>query len=571
MGGALAKTKYYFNEYLNRPGWIKMLIGPVILCLIIANYLEIQYTNYTAQMTSKGGSSELKYSLLQWYIALFVLCYSLKFLVNLFNANFIANSIRLGFKNFFYEFFTVQYAVFQNIGIGEAQYTIMRRAYALSDFLTTFTMSFISNLFFFLIVLQSVNASIHGWVRLAMSLGLLAFLTFSVSMQLLRSRFRRRVNDGLQENSRKLYDILFNYERIVAYDNLDAELEKYWDSMHGQTVYGALYWVTNEAVGFLNSLFFVLLNVFLLLQFNVMGTKGEAQLKQFVMLIAKLREKLTDISKNLEEICTSFTNLDQSLIEGAAKDEGSGALSISAFQDAIEIRDMAFRYDGKLVFEHVNYTAPRGRKIAITGVNGAGKSTFVKILLGFYEYDGDILIDGIECRRLTKRCLRSLISYVPQNSFLFDGTVRDNLALANREIPNAKLVEYCKLYRMHKSLKKVGYDADVGERGMNLSGGQKQKISFMRSVIKNSPILILDEATSNMDSASELKLINSITENMRNKTVFMIIHNLSLLSHFDEVLFFDENTLKEHGPFEELQKSNGGFSRFYGESVKTFA
>lgn len=570
MAELLTKTKRYFNEYIGQAGKIKLLVIPVVLCLILANHLEVQYTNSSARMTTKVSDVAVddRFALLKMYIVYFIICHTLKLMVNLFNANFIAMSIRSGFRNFFYEYFTVKYAVFQSIGIGEAQYNIMRRAYTLSDFLTTVTMSFISNFFFFLIVVQSVNASISGMVKLVMFVLLLGFLAFSIFIQMYRSKIRRRVNDGLQENSRKLYDILFNYERIITYDNLDVECEKYWDSMHQQTVYGSIYWVTYEIVNFLNTFFFLILNIFLLKQYNSIPTMSSDSLKEFMMLVTKLSDKLVDISRNIDEICTSFTNLDQSVIENAPQDENNACMQITTFKDAVALQDMSFGYDGKLLFKGVSCVVPKGRKVAITGVNGAGKSTFVKILLGLYDYEGSIYIDGIECRRLTKHCIRDLISYIPQNSFLFDGTVRDNLVLGNRELSDAKLVEYCKLYKMHDSFKALGYDADVGERGMNLSGGQKQKVCFMRSIIKNSPILILDEATSNMDAASELSLINTIKENMQGTTVFMIIHNLALLHNFDEVLFFDNQTLEEHGDFKSLYASNGRFTAFYNDAIK---
>lgn len=569
MNDVLNKTRYYFREYISNVGRIKILVMPAVLALIIANYLEIQCTNYTAQMTSQGANKDDGFSLLKFYISFVIVSYTLKYVVNLFNIHFIAISMRSGFKNFFREYLMIKYASFRNIGVGEVQYNIMRRAAALADFLTTLTMSFISNIFFFFLVIHSVNSGVPANIKLILFFCLTVFLLLSSLIQFLRAKIRRKVNDGLQENSRKLYDILFNYERIVAYDNVDVECGKYWDSMHGQTYYGRLYWVSYETVGFINSLFFIFLNVYLIHHFNLISSMNVGNLKEFMMLITKLREKVVDISRNIDEICTSFTNLDQSLIEDCPLDDAGESLQLETFESEIQIKDLAFGYSDKLVLRDVNYTVSRGDKIAITGVNGAGKSTFVKILLGLYDYTGSLKIDGFEYTDLSKKSIRRLISYIPQNSYLFDGTIMDNLTVGNEGLAQEKLVEYCKLYNTHKLFKELGYNNEVGERGKSLSGGQGQKVSFMRAVIKNAPIFILDEATSNMDSVSEQELIHSIFTHMTSKTVFMIIHNLNLLHNFDKIIFFDNNTLEEEGNFDDLYRANGSFTQFYKRSIDT--
>ncbi|KAI5170296.1 hypothetical protein PAEPH01_1315 [Pancytospora epiphaga] len=569
MTSALAKTKYYFNEYVGSVRWIKIMLMPVAVILIIANYLEIQCTNYSAQITSKDSNKADAYRLLKLYALFFVTGYTLKYIVNIFNAYFIATSIRSGFRNFFHEYLLIKYRDFQNIGVGEAQYNIMRRAAALSEFLTTLTMSFISNAFFFLLVLQAINSTMPANIKLSLFLCLALFLLLSGVIQYYRAGIRRKVNLGLQKNSRKMYDILFNYERIVAYDNLEVECGKYWDSMDRQTYYGIIYWVSYEIVSFCNMLFFILLNVYLIGQFNMIPSMQVGNLKEFMMIVTKLREKLTDISRNMDEICTHFTNLDQSAIEGCEKDENEEGLTISKFEGSIVFQNLSFGYGDKAIFRDVNYTVKSGDKIAIAGVNGAGKSTFVKILLGLYDdYQGSILIDGIEYRNLTKHSIRGLVSYVPQHAYLFDGTVLENLTLRKEEMAYSKVIEHCKLHRMHGAFKSIGYDSQVGERGRNLSGGQRQKISFMRAILKNSPIFILDEATSNMDTRSERKLVKSVVERMASRTVFMIIHNINLLHRFDRVMFFADNTLEEEGSFDELYKANGRFTAFYNHTVQ---
>lgn len=567
MDAVIKKTNYYITEYILNVKWIKTMVMPVILALIVANYLDIQGSTLSSKMTSDKIDDDGRYQLLRLYSLCFFIGYTLKYLVYIFNVQFIAVSMRSGYKNFFEEYLTIKYQSFHSIGVGEAQYNINRRAAALADFLTSLTMSFMSNAFFFMLAIHSVIYNIPGRAKISILIFIFLFLVVSLLVQLWRARIRRLVNNGFQSNSKKLYDALLNYERIVAYDNIDVECQKYWNSMQDQAHYSVYYWVTYELVEFMNNAFFVLLNVYLIKQFNDTQSLDVQSFKDFTVIFVKMREKVFEISRNIDEIFTMFTNLDQSAIEGCEIDDKCSSMAISKFDDRITIEDMSFKHADKVIFENVNMTVRKNEMVAITGVNGAGKSTFVKILLGLYDHDGLIKIDGTDINSVSKKSLRNLIGYIPQNSYLFDGSIMDNLTLANKTISPEKLTEYCKMYNTHELFKEIGYDREVGERGKNLSGGQAQKVSFMRAIIKNAPILVLDEATSNMDTVSELEVIENLKAHGINKTILMIIHNLNLLHHFDKILFFDNLTLLEQGSFEELYRVNSAFTEFYEKSI----
>lgn len=568
MEGLAHKILRYCKIYIGNVLWIKLFIIPALLILGISNYLDLRCSKLASEIVADKSQREESISILKYYVIYYIIAYTMKYFVNLFNAHFVATSMRSGFRNFFYEYLSVKYSKFQEIGIGEAHYNITRRANALSDFLTILTMSFISNLFFFTLAIRDLNSCIDLAAKVKVCLCLGTFLLISLVIQYARSKVRERVNDGLQTNSRKLYDILFNYERITAYDTLEIESKKYWKSMESQTRSAIIYWVSYELVNFLNGVLFALLNVYLIGQFNMMKNLTQKDLKRFMFIVTKLRERVFDISKNVDELFTTFTNLDQSHIANAPVDEPVGLLPVATINNEITGKQLAFSYGEQLVFQNVNFCIKKGEKIAITGVNGNGKSTFVKILMGFYDFDGQLFLDGREHSKLSRTAIRNTIGYLPQNSQLFDTTIMENLTLGNKEVSTEKVVEYCKLYGMHELFRELGYDKRVGERGKNLSGGQRQKICFMRAVIRNTPALILDEATANMDVVSEMDLLRNVLLHMESKTVIMVVHNLSLLRFMDRVFFFNNHTLDGVGQFDDLVEKNTRFRAFYEDAVR---
>lgn len=565
------KIKHYIDTYILKVKWIKNMFIPAIIAMIFYTFLDVQCTELSSDMAdvTKGKKNTDKMSLLKIFILYFVTEYILKYAVLIFNVHFIAVSMRMGLKNFFNEYLQLRYSDFHKIGVGEAQYNIVRRSSALSDFLTNFVMYFIANVFFFLIALQSGILKIDFKTRIVIIMSISLFIGANTFMQYLRAKLREKVNNGFQKNSNKLYDILLNYEAIVAYEHEDEVGKKYYESMDDQVFYSRIYWVSYEIADAINNLAFILLNVYLVNVFNKNANVTKNDFQRYTVLFTKLSERMYEMSRNIDEIFTQFTNLDQSMIENLPVEDETGKMKIGRFYEMIKARGLRFAYEKTPVFDDVNFEIKKGEFIAITGGNGCGKSTFIKILLGLYKHEGKLEIDGQDYNMTSKKSIRDLISYIPQNSYLFDGTIMDNITVANKNMSNEKIMEYMKIYELDDMFTKLGYDKEVGERGKNLSGGQAQKISFIRAVLKNASIFVLDEATSNMDAKSEIKLIKMLRKNAGNKTVIMIIHNMNVLHMFDRIFFFCDKTLKEQGTLEELCFHNKEFKQFYEISMNS--
>jgi len=244
-----------------------------------------------------------------------------------------------------------------------------------------------------------------------------------------------------------------------------------------------------------------------------------------------------------------------------------GAKPLTNVRGDIEYRNVSFRYDEDTnVLENINLTIKAGQKIALVGPSGAGKTTLCSLLPRFYEVtSGAITIDGHDIRDVTLESLRNAIGIVQQDVYLFDGTIRDNIAYGKPDATEEEIIEAAKNANIHDFIMSLenGYDTYVGERGVRLSGGQKQRISIARVFLKNPPILILDEATSALDNESERYIQRSLDRLAENRTTIVIAHRLSTIRNADEIIVITDEGIKERGTHQELLEKNGLYAHYY--------
>jgi len=568
MQSLISKTRRYVEQYVTNDKLLRSLIIPALLALVAYNFFEIKTYQSMAQLTSKEAKESERINMAAYFCMYCVVGYSTMLLYEIFNAYFVAIAVKSSIINFFTEFLNVNYKAFMQTGLGEAQYCINRRVYSLIEFLSSICIDFVSNLLFFLIAVSSLSKEIKNFKLKAVILAcIIGFIGISCFLQYLRSIVRFKVNEGFEKSSRKMYDILYNYERIISYDNLEYELDKYRDSMDDQVFYSIIFWVSFELISFLNVIFFLVINIYCL---SVLGiSKAEIlDLKSFTLVFYKMKEKVINMIESVDSLANNFVNLDQNVIKDCKDDERDSFIEVNISGSMIEIINLYFKYDNQMIISNLSAKINEGEKVAIAGPNGSGKSTLIKVLEGFYDYEGTVKIDGFDLGDISKKRLRQSLAYIPQNSYLFDSTIIENLKQGNILVSDEKVVEYAKLYRMHEIFKELGYNKRVGEKGNRLSGGQRQKVCFLRAVIKDAPVMLFDEATSNMDQNSELKIIEDMKTYMMNKTIIMIVHNLELLKHFDKVIYLGGKECYEEGSFEDLMSKKGNFYNFYESSVR---
>ena len=244
--------------------------------------------------------------------------------------------------------------------------------------------------------------------------------------------------------------------------------------------------------------------------------------------------------------------------------EKENAISLPDFKDAIVYNDVSFHYNEVNVLKNISLTIPKGKMIALVGESGGGKSTLVDLLPRFYDVSqGSITIDGIDVRDLKICDVRGLMGIVSQESILFNDTVFNNIAFGLEHATRKKVIEAAKIANAHDFIMELenGYDTLIGDRGMNLSGGQRQRISIARAVLKNPPILILDEATSSLDTESERLVQEALSKVMTNRTSVVIAHRLSTIQNADEILVLVKGQIVERGKHEELIELGGVYKR----------
>ena len=285
-------------------------------------------------------------------------------------------------------------------------------------------------------------------------------------------------------------------------------------------------------------------------------------------------KRLSRVNANLQQAIAAATRIFEVLDTHSEVKERPNARPMVPLARGIEFKDVSFAYDdgaGKSVLKNVTFSARAGQMIAIVGLSGAGKTTLVNLLPRFYDVTGGtILIDGVDIRDVTLKSLRRQIGIVTQETVLFDDTIANNIAYGLPEASRESIELAARAAHAHEFIQALPdkYDARIGERGQRLSGGQRQRLAIARALLKDSPILILDEATSSLDAESELLVQDALANLMRNRTAFVIAHRLSTVRRADAIVALEKGRVAEIGRHEELlARPAGVYAKLYALQI----
>ncbi len=425
-----------------------------------------------------------------------------------------------------------------------------------------------------LLMISGLVAYYFGWIYVVvvlLTVALYVWFTFAASER--RIAIRRDMNESDTEAHSKAVDSLLNYETVKYFGNEEHEARRFDASM---ARYEKAAIRTYTSLGVLNTgqaIIFTAGMVICMLLAARDVTRGALTVGEFVMINAILMQLYIplnfmgmvyrEIKQGLIDIETMFALLHQP----AEIVDRPGAKPLNVTKGEIKFENVSFAYDPERpILKHVSFEVPAGKMVAIVGPSGAGKSTISRILFRFYDTSsGRVMIDGQNIMNVTQASLRAALGMVPQDTVLFNDTIDYNIRYGRPDATEAEVREAARNAQIHDFIMTLpqGYDSLVGERGLKLSGGEKQRVAIARTILKSPPILMLDEATSALDSHTEKEIQDALDRVARDRTTLVIAHRLSTVIHADNIIVLDNGQIVEQGTHPELLARGGLYASLW--------
>ncbi|MBB4065580.1 ABCB family ABC transporter ATP-binding protein/permease [Gellertiella hungarica] len=400
-----------------------------------------------------------------------------------------------------------------------------------------------------------------------------AYIWFTVKASDWRISIRRAMNDSDTEANTKAIDSLLNFETVKYFGNEDMEAKRFDASMARYEKSATDVWTSLGWLNFGQGVIFGLGTTVMLIMSGLAVQRGEQTIGDFVFvnaMLLQLAQPLNFIGFVYREIRQGLTDIEQmfELLEVEAEvTDRPDAVPLAIRQGAIAFRDVHFAYDPERpILKGISFEVPAGKTVAVVGPSGAGKSTLSRLLYRFYDIQsGAITVDGQDIRDVTQKSLRAAIGMVPQDTVLFNDTIAYNIRYGRPGATDEEVMAAAEIAQIGDFIRRLpdGPKTKVGERGLKLSGGEKQRVAIARTILKAPPILILDEATSALDTTTEREIQSALDLVSKNRTTLVIAHRLSTVINADEIIVLKDGLIAERGTHEGLLEQGGLYASMW--------
>ena len=451
---------------------------------------------------------------------------------------------------------------------------VMERGVKGVSFLLRFLLFSIGPLALQLILISIALATLFNIRYLGViALAVIAYVCFTAVVTEWRVKIRKVMNDQDKDANQKAIDSLLNFETVKYFGAEMRESGRYDAAMEG---YEAAAIKTSYSLGFINIGQSIIINT-AMVAVMIMSAQdvvaGRASVGGFVAVNAYIMQVMMPLNflgfvyREIRQALVDMSEMFSLLEQPAEVQDKENAPPLKVKGGCIELRDVHFSYDPERpILKGVTLRVEPGQTWAIVGSSGSGKSTLGRLLFRFYDVtDGALFIDGQDIRDVTQRSLHDAIGVVPQDTVLFNDTIYYNIAYGRTDATMDQVENAARAAQIHDFVKSLpmGYDTTVGERGLKLSGGEKQRVGIARTLLKNPPILLLDEATSALDSETEHEIQDSLIQMGQGRTVLTIAHRLSTVVHADRIVVLENGKIVEQGCHDELMLTAGRYAHLW--------
>jgi len=458
-----------------------------------------------------------------------------------------------------------------------------RGAQSISSILNYLVFNIVPTAAEFLLVALILYSQYENQFALIIFLTVILYIAFTFMVTEWRMHFRYDMNAYDSTANGRAMDSLMNYETVKYFNNEEHEITRYRNTMgqwedaavKSQNTMSLLNFGQGAiiAIGVTGIMFLAadgvikgVLSLGDLVMINAMMLQLFLPLSFLGIIYRSLKYALADMDMVIKLLQKPLEIVDIKMVDG--KD----APDLKPGQATVEFKQVAFNYnDDRSILSDVSFKVEDGKKLAIVGPSGAGKSTIARLLFRFYDIQsGEILVSGQNIAEVRQQSLRQMIGIVPQDTVLFNDTIGYNIQYANPQASEADVINAARLADIHDFIQALpeGYDTVVGERGLKLSGGEKQRVSIARVLLKDPPILVFDEATSSLDSQSEKNILSALYKISRNKTTLVIAHRLSTIVDADQIIVLDKGRVIEQGNHQQLIDLKGTYAELWAIQQK---